>query len=215
MSSCIEWSTLLSPTSGPKRIFLIRRSLKLNPRLMISVQLIAKFEQLQNRYLCYKTTFFLFIMAFCAGCLRIQTNIDGPSPPFERILIVSKLTRTSPNYLDAYTRLFPAGYSVCTVDAGPLAFGNPDSLIRQKGRDCKSEVVLTLNAGQNYQGRNGKYACNLTDVLLELATFSDRKPFWKGLTSISALSVDAFYPGQVIRRLKQDHIISGNIPDGQ
>ena len=162
-----------------------------------------------------KKTLFLFLMAFCAGCLRLQTNIDGPVPAFKRILIVSKLTRTSPNYLDAYTRLFPVGYSVCTVDAGPLAFGNPDSLIRQKGRDCNSEVVLTLNAGQNYQGRNGKYAYNVNDVLLELATFPDHKPFWKGLTSISALSVDALYPGQVVRRLRQDHIITGNIPVGQ
>ncbi len=157
----------------------------------------------------------VLLVAFCAGCLSIRTNLDGTPPPFRRILVVSKLTRTSPNYLDAYTRLFPACYSVCTVDAGPLAFGNPDSLVRQKGHDCNSEVVLTLNAGQNYQGRNGKYAYNVNDILLELATFSDRKPFWKGITSISALSADALYPGQVVRRLKQDHIISGNIPSGQ
>ncbi|MBO0938201.1 hypothetical protein J2I47_16735 [Fibrella sp. HMF5335] len=157
----------------------------------------------------------LFILGLCAGCVHIQTSTDGTPPAFKRILIVSKLVRTSPNYLDTYTRLFPVGYSVCTVDAGPLTFGNPDSLVQQKGRDCNSEVVLTLSAGQNYQGRTGKYAYNVNDVLLELATFPDRKPFWKGLTSISALSVDALHPGEVLRQLRRDHIISGNIPTPQ
>lgn len=159
-----------------------------------------------------KSAAYILMMALFTGCTTFQTNTDEPPPAFTRILIVSKLDRTTANYVDQYVRAFPAGYSVCTVDAGPLAFGNPDSLIRAKARQCNSQVVLTLNVGQNYQRTSGKYSYNSNNVLLEMATLPDRKAFWKGLTLVSALRKDALLPGAVIRQLRRDGIISGNMP---
>ncbi|RYF53027.1 MAG: hypothetical protein EOO39_41345, partial [Cytophagaceae bacterium] len=111
----------------------------------------------------------LLLLALLTGCVanRIQTSTDDPIPVFTRVLIVSKITHTSPNYLDQYLNLFPKNYEVCTVDIGPLAFGSADSLVREKIRQCNSQVVLTLNTGQNYQGGSGKTAYNANDMLLE------------------------------------------------
>ncbi|MEZ0540686.1 hypothetical protein [Fibrella arboris] len=158
-----------------------------------------------------KTLVYCLSISLLASCVSFQSNTNGTPPDFTRILVVSKLTRTSPHYLDQYVRAFPANYSVCTVDAGPLAFGNVDSLIRAKSRACTSEVMLTLHLGQSSLISQGKYAASVNDVVLELETLPDHTPFWKGLTSIQSFRQDALDPRVVVRKLKEDNIISSNI----
>lgn len=158
---------------------------------------------------------YLLVISLLTGCVTFQTNTDSKPMPFTKILVVSKLARTSPNYLYEYIRGFPVEYEVCVVDVGPLSFGKPDSLIKAQATQCKSEVMLTLDVEQNLQGRSGKYYYNINDVLLVMSTLPDQKPFWKGLTSISALTTDALKPRAVVKQLLRDHIITGKIPPPQ
>ncbi|MBO0950243.1 hypothetical protein [Fibrella forsythiae] len=156
-----------------------------------------------------KLLIYCLFVSLLASCVSFQSNINGTPPDFTRILVVSKLTRTSPNYMAQYVRAFPKNYAVCTVDAGPLAFGNIDSLIRAKSKECNSEVILTLNVGQSGLISQGKYAASVNDVVLEMQTLPDHTPFWKGLTSIQSFRQDALDPRVVVRKLKEDNIISG------
>lgn len=74
---------------------------------------------------------------------------------------------------------------------------------------------MTLNTGQNYQGGSGKTAYNANDMLLEMATLPDRKPFWKGLTVVPALIDNSLNPRTVVKQLLRDGVISGSIPTRQ
>ena len=141
----------------------------------------------------FRTTLFLAAAALLTGCVttNFQSNSDFKSlRPFTRILVVSKLPQVPNAYLDAYLTSFPAQYDVCVLNANLLAFGNADSLITQKARECNSEVILTLDLNRSYTtgrmsgGENGNgQISSASDVYLEMASFPDRKPFWKSLAS--------------------------------
>ncbi len=162
--------------------------------------------------LAMKTGLYVLTMSLLMGCVTFRSNTNGIIPSFSRILVASKLVRISPTYLDRYTRSFPPGYTVCTVDIGPISFGSPDSLIRQAASQCNSEVILTLDVAQNLQGGSGKSHYNINDLLLEMATLPDRKPFWKAIVPVSAVMRDALYPPDVVGQLKEDGIISQTGP---
>ena len=156
------------------------------------------------------------------GCVttNFQSNADFKSlRPFTRILVVSKLPQVTNAYLDAYLTSFPPQYDVCVLNVSLLAFGSPDSLIAQKARECKSEVMLTLDLNRSYTtgqvsgaGRYGTYGRigSANDVYLEMATVSDRKPFWKSLASTNGPI--GIKPRRVVQQLQTDALIEGKIP---
>lgn len=66
--------------------------------------------------------------------------------------------------------------------------------------------------GISSQSISRKTTYNVNDMLLEMATLPDRKPFWKGLTIVAALYDDSLNPRSVVKQLLRDGIISGKIP---
>ena len=58
---------------------------------------------------------YLLLLTLLTGCITFQTNTDSKPVPFTRVLVVSKLARTSPNYLYEYMRAFPIEYEVCVL----------------------------------------------------------------------------------------------------
>lgn len=152
------------------------------------------------------------LLLLLTGCLPFHTTRSGAPPPFSRVLVVSKLTRITPAYLTAWQRAFPGEYTVCAVDAGPMSFGNPDSLVQQQIQQCKPDVLLTVSVLQNNQGQVGRYSYNQNDVLLELVTLPDRRAFWKGVLTTPATSRNAVDPFRVVEQLKRDGVIAGTLP---
>jgi hypothetical protein len=177
-------------------------------------------EPTSNNVFMLRTTLFLAVVALLPGCVttNFQSNSDFKSlRPFSRILVVSKLPQVTPDYLDAYLTSFPNQYDVCVLDASLLSFGNPDSLIAQKARECKSEVILTLDLNRSYTvGRlsGGEYSngqiSSASDIYLEMASFPDRQPFWKSLASTNG-SI-AIKPRRIVQQLQTDALIEGKIP---
>lgn len=106
----------------------------------------------------------VLLLGTVLSCLPFHTTRNGTSPLFRRVLVVSYLTRITPSYLPTWNRAFPSGYTVCAVDAGPMSFGRPDSLIQQQAQQCNSEVVLTVSVLHNNQGQTGRYSYNQNDI---------------------------------------------------
>jgi hypothetical protein len=159
--------------------------------------------------------FVLLTLLFAlTGCVTTQfkSNTDFQAlQRFNRILVVSKLPNVSSEYLASYTQAFPEQYSVCVVDASPLVFGNPDSLIVQKARECGSEVTLMIDFKRNFTAGDGKYITSMSEVFFELASFPARQPFWKAIATcdISSYAIPARH---IVRQLADDSLIEGKIP---
>jgi hypothetical protein len=130
----------------------------------------------------------LLLLAALTGCAPFLTSKNGTPPPFKRVLVVSKLSRITKAYLPQIALTFPAGYTVCSVDAGTLSFGSPDSLVRQMAANCNAEAVLTISQGRDNGIRVGLFWYrNVNDILLEMTTYPGGKPFWKGITHAPTL----------------------------
>lgn len=106
--------------------------------------------------------------------------------------------------------------NVCVLNASLLAFGKTDSLITHKAQECKSEAILTLDLNRSYTiGRlsGGEYGnaqiSSASDVYLEIASFPDRKPFWKSLASTNGPA--GIKPRRIVQQLEQDAFIEGKI----
>jgi len=148
------------------------------------------------------------LVCLLTGCVRFNSNIDRAAiPAFTRLLVVSKLPNMKPDYLNMFLNIFPRQYEVCVVEAGPLAFGNPDSLIRKQLTACRSEVMLTINPYRNYTTGSGEYIRSTDEVLLEMTDMTTQKSFWKAIAQApGGISPSA---EQIVRRLRADRIISG------
>ncbi len=165
----------------------------------------TSFFHLHMKNCCY-----FLALALLSGCITIlptfKTNTDYESlHRFKRILVVSKLPKVPQAYLDAWIISFPDQYDVCVVDASELTFGNPDSLITQKARECQSEAILTLDYDRSYTVGSGKYISSVSEFFLQMAFMPDRKPFWKALTGDTA-------PRHIVQQLVTDAIIEGQVP---
>jgi hypothetical protein len=154
---------------------------------------------------------FLLLTCLC-GCAPFLTSKNGTPPPIGRVLIVSKLSRTTPAYLSEFTITFPARYTVCAVNVGTLSYGDPDSLIRQMAATCNADAVLTISQGPDNGIRAGVlFYRNVNDILLEMATYPGGKPFWKGLTSAPVMRRNPILPDRLVRRLIEDKVLQGRI----
>ncbi|ARK10146.1 hypothetical protein A6C57_07250 [Fibrella sp. ES10-3-2-2] len=158
-----------------------------------------------------KAAFAILTLGLLTGCVSFNSNVDRKSiPEFTRLLVVSKLPNTKPDYLYMFLNMFPRQYEVCIVEAGPLAFGNPDSLINKQLTACRSQVMLTINPYRNYTTGSGEYIRSTDEVLLEMTDMSTKKSFWKAI----AQAPGGVVPNaeQIVRRLRTDRIISSEVP---
>ncbi|MEZ0540685.1 hypothetical protein [Fibrella arboris] len=153
----------------------------------------------------------LLLLALLTGCVSFNSNIDRAAiPDFTRLLVVSKLPNMRVDYLNMFLNSFPRNYEVCVVAAGPLAFGNPDSLVRKELAACKSQVVLTINPYRNYTTGSGEYIRSTDEVLLEMTDMTTQKSFWKAIAQAPGGVVPS--AEQIVRQLRADRIISGEVP---
>ncbi len=158
-----------------------------------------------------KTTFSLLLLFMLTGCVSFNSNIDRKAiPEFTRLLVVSKLPNMRPDYLTMFLNMFPTQYEVCTMDAGPLAFGNPDSLISKQLKQCNSQVVLTINPYRNYTTGSGEYISSANEVLLEMTDASTQKSFWKAIAQANGQNVPT--AEQIVKQLRTDGVILGSRP---
>ena len=156
----------------------------------------------------------LLVLSLLTGCVSFQSNIDrAATPEFTRLLVVSKLPNAGPDYLNMFLNIFPTKYEVCITDAGPLSFGNPDSLIRRQATSCHSEVILTINPYRNYTTGSGEYIASANEVLLELTDATTQKSFWKAIAQSGGSRVPT--AEQIAKRLRHDGIIIGKVLYGK
>ncbi len=177
-----------------------------------------------------KTYIFLLVVAVSlAGCIPFKTSIDQQAmPDFSRVLVVSRLPVNKPKMLYDFIKVFPVQYSVCSMGIDPLTFGNPDSLVRQRIRECNSQVVLTIDIQSDYGVLPNSYSrtspghyppppaglysgLRYGTLYFEMYDVATGKSFWKGIGNQYATN-HGVYARKVAKRLRDDKIILGHIP---
>lgn len=160
-----------------------------------------------------KPLFVVSVLALLTGCVTIRSNkLADAVPEFGRILVVSKLDNVPADYPARYVGAFPPRYEVCALTTNRLTFGNPDSLIRQKARQCNSDVILSLELNRTNVTTYGRYtSISPSDYYAEMRTAVDNKPFWKAVISspYKKEGPNAIFisPRVIVSRLQQDGIL--------
>lgn len=158
---------------------------------------------------------FVALITTLTGCIsvHIQSNVSPDArPDFRRVLIVSKLSVLSPDYLPRFQAAFPSDYQVCSVANNPISFVSLDESIQQGIKDCGSEVLLTLGFSRNFTSGGGEYILSFNEVYAEMSTVASGKPFWKAVITTSGS--DEVPPRKIINQLIKDRIIVGRLPQG-
>ncbi len=148
------------------------------------------------------------------GCasVNIQSNVKADAKPaFRRILVVSRLSRVSPDYLPKFQTVFPTGYQVCTVSTSPISFETPEEAIQQQVQACTSEAVLTLDFNRNFTSGDGKYISSYNELYMEMTSVATGKPFWKAIVTTGGDT--EVPPRQIINQLLKDRVIDGKLSD--
>lgn len=154
----------------------------------------------------------LFLLTSCQTILNIQSNVKvTDKPPFERILIVSRLPNVPPGYASTFVGAFPSQYTVCSVDVSPISFETPDEAISRQLRECNSEVMLTLDLNRSFSGNSDRYITGYNNIYLEMSSVATGKPFWKAIT---LSTTTALGPREVVRQLIKDGVLNGSLPVG-
>lgn len=152
------------------------------------------------------------LIGLLTNCVRIQSNTKSEAvPAFKRILVVTKMRDTPDSYAQSFARSFPAGYSVCTLALSPLSFDKPDEAIRKKAESCQSDVILTLELSQ--RGSSGPYTSLPYEYNAEMTSIATGRPFWKAIISADPTYGGKVPPRSLVKRLRNDGIIDGKLPD--
>lgn len=136
-------------------------------------------------------------------------------PEFKRILVVTKLYNPPRNYEQRYLGIFPKDYEVCVVGITPLSF-NPDSLINEQARQCRSDAMLTISLYQqgvsDVSQIGGVVQNNSTPsrYTAEMKMIATEQPFWKAV--LSGGFYDAVPPRMLVKRLIEDGVLKGKMP---
>ena len=149
------------------------------------------------------------------GCItaRFQSNIKANDvPEFHRILVVSRLPKTTATYLPSFQTAFPGGYQVCTLSNGPISFDSPEQAIQQQRQECQSEVMLTIDFNRNYTTGYGHYISTNNEILMELTNLATGKPFWKAIVTTGSSNEVA--PRLIVNQLIKDGIVENSLPTG-
>lgn len=149
------------------------------------------------------------------GCTsaRFQSNIQANDvPDFHRILVVSRLPKTTATYLPGFQTAFPGGYQVCTLSNSPISFDSPEQAIQQQRRECQSEVMLTIDFSRNYTTGYGQYISANNELLMEMTNLATGKPFWKAVVTTSGSNEVS--PQRIVNQLIKDGIVEGSLPTG-
>ena len=149
------------------------------------------------------------------GCIsaRFQSNIKANDvPEFHRILVVSRLPKTTATYLPSFQTAFPSGYQVCTLSNSPISFESPEQAIQQQRQTCQSEVMLTIDFNRNYTTGYGRYISSNNELLLEMTNLTTGKPFWKAIvTTAGSNEVPA---RQIVNQLIEDGLVERVLSNG-
>jgi hypothetical protein len=121
------------------------------------------------------------------------------------------MRKASDSYAQSFTRAFPAGYSVCTLALSPLSFDNPGEAIRKKAESCQSDVILTLELIQS--GNSGNHTSVPYEYNAEMTAVATGQPFWKAVISAEPAYGGKVPPRSLVKRLRNDGIIEGKLPD--
>lgn len=152
------------------------------------------------------------LMGLLTSCVRIQSNTKSEAvPAFKRILVVTKMRDTPDSYAQSFSRAFPTGYSVCTLALSPLSFDKPEEEIRKKAESCQSDVILTLTLTQS--GVSTRYYAVPYEFNAEMTSVATEQPFWKAIISSAPINGERVSPRSVVKRLLNDGIIEGKLPD--
>jgi hypothetical protein len=158
---------------------------------------------------------FFGLSASLTGCAvaRFQSNIKTQDvPDFHRILVVSRLPKTTATYLPTFQTSFPAGYQVCILSNSPISFDSPEQAIQQQRQECQSEVMLTIDFSRNYTTGYGHYISANNELLMEMTNLATGKPFWKAIVTTSGSN--EVPPRQIVNQLIKDGIVEGVLPNG-
>jgi len=159
----------------------------------------------------YKLLLVSLVMSL-TGCVTMQTNIksDAVPPTFRRVLVVTKLRNAPASYVEQFAKQFPAGYEVSTLAISPLSFDSPDEAIRKKLDSWHSDVILTLEL--NRTGHASRYSSYPYEYNAEMKSVATGQPFWKAIISSAPSYGEEVPPRSIIKRLLDDHIIDGKLP---
>ncbi|QKZ15276.1 hypothetical protein [Spirosoma sp. KUDC1026] len=158
------------------------------------------------------------LTTFCALCLTscvtayFQSNVKPEAKPdFKRILVVTYLPLSRPEYMNELKAAFPTGYQVCAVSVTPLSFDDPKETIQKQQQTCQSDVMLTLDFDRSFTTGSGKSIDSHSQFYAEMIDLSTNKPFWKAIitTTTSSQEVSA---RELVKKLQEDDIIKGKIP---
>ncbi|MBD2702043.1 hypothetical protein IC229_15440 [Spirosoma sp. BT702] len=154
------------------------------------------------------------IMVSLTGCVTVKSNVQADAiPTFKRVLIVTKLRKASEKYVQGFARQFPRNYDVCTLALTPLSFGNPDEEIRKQVANCQSDVILTLELVQ--RGQSSQYTNVPYEYDVDMKTAATGQPFWKAIVSSNPTYGEQVPPSSIIKRLLEDHVITGKMASGE
>ncbi len=171
-----------------------------------------------HRNIAMKKSSFLLLAGLVAGCVSIRSNVKpGGVPEVKRVLVVTRLYEPQPprNYEQRYLGIFPKEYEVCVVGITALSF-NPDSLINEQARQCRSDVMLTVALRQ--QGVTDTYQIGdvlhnnstSSEYLAEMKSIATGQPFWKAQFSGSVGGT--LPPRMVVKQLLKDGVLKGKMP---
>ncbi len=161
------------------------------------------------------TILMIGLLTTLTGCVtaRFQSNIKANDvPEFHRILVVSRLPKTTETYLPSFQTAFPSGYQVCTLSNGPISFDSPEQAIQQQRQECQSEVMLTIDFSRNYTTGYGNYMSANNEILMEMTNLATGKPFWKAIVTTGGSN--EVHPRLIVSQLIKDGIVEGSLPTG-
>ena len=163
-------------------------------------------------------TYIALLFGLCSsltGCItaRFQSNIQANDvPEFHRILVVSRLPKTTATYLPGFQTAFPNGYQVCTLSNSPISFEKPEQAIQQQRQECQSEVMLTIDFNRNYTTGYGHYISATNEILMEMTNLTTGKPFWKAIVTTNGSN--EVPPRQIVSQLIKDGIVESSLLTG-
>lgn len=162
-------------------------------------------------------THFLMISAVTslAGCVSVRstTNASAVPPPFNRVLVVTKLRNTPDTYVRQFAQSFPSGYEVCTLALSPLSFENSDEAIRKRAAACHSDVVLTLDLVKTgfhvYRGSSLPYEFDV-----EMKSAATGQSFWKAIISSNSTYREEVPPSAIFETASERQYHSRQVEPG-
>ncbi len=157
--------------------------------------------------------FALTLLTIATGCVRVRSNVkDNATPPFKRILVVTKTEQPSDAFTNQFLKAFPANYEVCTIGLKQLPFENHEEAIRKQADLCNSDAILTIETVYRLNPWSFRDDARTNTFTGEMRLRGSNQPFWKSAISANWLYGENFPARSVVRQLLKDGILTGELP---